>query len=224
MSKQTNAQKYEQVFRPIDVVLSIHNGLRRGFYAIDRSVLSTARAHGDMIPTLDKLGLLGELLGYHAKGEEAAVFPAVDKLTPFVSQAYLIDHRELDDMINGFEAIRETPDALDAARATAVINSQLRIHLDKEDVHLYPILRERSTDNEQISIGQVMSSKIPPERFPILGQLLLSFLDLDDQVNLTKGWMILMPPPVFAMAKQLIKKNVGGNWVKIKQQIPGLTD
>jgi hypothetical protein len=45
----------------------------------------------------------------------------------------------------------------------------------------------------------------------------LSSLDLSDQVNLAKGWMIAMPPPAFAMAKQLIKHNVGENRVKIKR-------
>ena len=78
-----------------------------------------------------------------------------------------MDHRELDNMVHGLEAIRKTPDPLTTARATAVLNSHLRIHLDKEDVHLYPILRERTTDDEQISIGKIMASKTPSERSPI---------------------------------------------------------
>lgn len=213
-----------KMFRPIDIVRCFHNAFRRDSFQVDTSVFSIARSGGDVIPIFERLHLLGEILEYHAKGEEAAVFPAVDKLAPLVSQSYLIDHQELDSMVSGLEAIHKAPDPLTAARATAVLNSHLRIHLYKEDVHLYPILRERTTDTEQVSIGQVMASKIPPDRFSALTQWLFSLLDIDDQTIVTKGWMTMMPTPVFAMAKQLIKKNVGENWIKIKQQIPGLTD
>ena len=87
---------------------------------------------------------MGEVLDYHAKGEEMAVFPAVDNLVPLVAKAYIFDHRELDTMVSGLEAMRKTPDPLTTARATAVLRSHLMIHLNKEDVHPYPILRERS--------------------------------------------------------------------------------
>jgi hypothetical protein len=177
-----------------------------------------------MAPLFDRLRIFGEVLDYHAKGEEVAVFPAVDKLTPLVAQAYLIDHRELDNMVSALETMRTVPDPLTVARATAVLNSHLRIHLDKEDVHLYPILRERTTDEEQASIGKIMSSKVPPERFPILIQWLFPLLDLQDQVTVTEGWMSLMPQQVFAMAKPLIRKNVAENWDELTKQIPGLSE
>ena len=93
-----------------------------------------------MTPYFDRLQIIGEVLDYHARGEEAAVFPAVDNIAPFLAKAYILDHRELDSMVHGLEAIHKAPDPLTAARATAVLNSHLRIHLDKEDVHLYPIL------------------------------------------------------------------------------------
>jgi iron-sulfur cluster repair protein YtfE (RIC family) len=89
---------------------------------------------------------MNELLDYHARGEEAAVFPAIDNVAPFVARAYLMDHRELDKMVESLETFRlqKTPDPLQTARATAVLNSHLRIHLDKEDAHLYPILKREN--------------------------------------------------------------------------------
>lgn len=89
---------------------------------------------------------MDEILGYHAKGEEAAVFPAVDNVAPLVAKVYIMDHRELDSMVSGLEAMHKTPDPLTTARATAVISSHLRIHLDKEDAHLYPILRANNRE------------------------------------------------------------------------------
>jgi len=209
---------------PIDVVRCFHNAFRRDILEIDGAVLRIARSDGDITPIFDRLHILGEILDYHAKGEEAAVFPAVDKLAAFVSQAYLFDHRELDHMVDGLERIRGAPDLLAATRATAVLHSQLRIHLNKEDVHLYPILRDRTTNDEQVAIGKIMSSKIPQEKFPEFAQWLFPLLDFNDQVTVTKGWMAMMPSPVFALAKQLIKKNVSDNWIKLIEQIPQLTE
>ena len=105
-----------------------------------------------MAPIFDRLQIVTEILDYHARGEEAAGLPAVDNIAPLVAKAKIMDHRELDDVVQGRKAIRKAPDPLTAVRATAVLNSQLRIHLDKEDAHLYPILGERTTDDEQVSI------------------------------------------------------------------------
>jgi iron-sulfur cluster repair protein YtfE (RIC family) len=209
---------------PLDIVLSIHNAFRRDIFQIDDSVVKIARGGGDMTAVLDRLHIMDEVLDYHARGEEAAVFPAVDNLAPLVSKAYLMDHHELDVMVSGLEAMRKTPDPLTTARATAVLRSHLRIHLDKEDTHLYPILRERTTESEQASIVGLMSKKVPPDKFPTLIQWLFPLLGLEDRVMVTKGWMTLMPPQVFAGLKPLIKKVVAENWVELAQRIPQLDD
>jgi iron-sulfur cluster repair protein YtfE (RIC family) len=207
---------------PIDIVRSFHNAFRRDLFQIDTSVFKLARDGGDLTPLFDRLRTVAEILDYHARGEEAAVFPAVDNLTPLVAQAYLLDHRELDTMVNGLEAMRKTPDPLIMARATAVLESHLRIHLDKEDVHLYPILRERTTESEQASIVGLMSKKVPPERFPAMVQWLLPLLDFEDRVVVAEGWMKLMPPQVFAGLKPLMRKIMAEDWVELARRIPNL--
>jgi hemerythrin-like domain-containing protein len=207
---------------PIDIVRCLHNAFRLDIFQIDDAALKIARGGGDLTLVFDRLHVMGEVLDYHARGEEAAVFPAVDMVAPLVAKAYLMDHRELDSMVSGLEAMRKTPDPFATARATAVLNSHLRIHLDKEDAHLYAILRERTTESEQASIVGIMSKKVPPERFPTLVQWLFPLLDFEDQLVVTKGWMTLMPPQVFAGLKPLIKQTVAENWVKLAQLIPEL--
>ena len=69
---------------------------------------------------------MDEVLDYHARGEEAAVFPAVDNVAPLVAKAYLMDHRELDRMVAGLEEMRKAPDPLATARATAALSSHLQ--------------------------------------------------------------------------------------------------
>jgi hemerythrin superfamily protein len=207
---------------PIDIVRSIHKAFRRDVFQIDASALMLARGGGDSTPLFDRLRIVAEILDYHAQGEEAAVFPAVDNLTPLVAQAYFLDHRELDTMVNELEAMRSKPDPLLMARAIAVLESHLRIHLDKEDAHLYPILRERTSESEQASIVGLMSKKVPPERFPALVQWLVPLLDFDDRVVITGGWMKLMPPQVFASLKPLMRNLMANDWIELTRRIPNL--
>jgi len=203
-------------------VLAIHNAFRRDIFQIDDSVLTIARNGGDLGPVLDRLHVMNEILDYHARGEEAAVFPAVENVAPLVAKAYLMDHRELDLMVNGLEEMRKMPDPLSTARATAVLHSHLRIHLDKEDAHLYQILRERTTESEQAAIAGLMSRKVPPDKFPTMIQWLFPLLDLKDQTVVAKGWMNLMPPQVFANIKPSIEKATAENWVELTKLIPEL--
>jgi hemerythrin-like domain-containing protein len=207
---------------PIDLVRSIHNAFRRNLIQIDASAFKLAREGGNVTPVFNQLHTVAEILNYHAQGEEAAVFPAVDKLAPLVAQAYLLDHRELDTMINELEAMRNTSDVIMIARATAVLESHLRIHLDKEDIHLYPILRKRTTEAEQASIVGLMSKKVPPERFPALVQWLLPLLDFDDRLVVIKGWMRLMPPQVFSSLKPLMRKIMDEDWAELSRRITSL--
>jgi len=206
----------------IDIVLCFHNAFRRDVFQIDSSALRLARDGGDLNTVFDRLHVVAEILDYHAQGEEAAVFPAVDKLTPLVARAYFLDHRALDTMTSRLEAIRKKPDALMTARATAVLESHLRIHLDKEDAHLYPILRKRTTEIEQASIVGLMSRKVPPEKYPTMVQWLLPLLDFDDRIVVTKGWMKLMPPQVFANLKPLMRKIMTEDWIELTRRIPNL--
>ncbi len=207
---------------PIDIVLCLHNAFRRDTLEIDDAALKAARSGGDITSVLNRLHVTGEILDYHAKGEEEAVSPAVDKLAPLVAKAYFLDHRELDIMVAGLEAMRSAPDALTAARATAALNGFLRIHLNKEDVHLYQILRERATESEQASIVGTMSRKIPSDRMPTVVRWLFPLLGHDDRAVVTRGWMTFMPPQVFAGIKSLIRETVAGDWPELTRRIPEL--
>ena len=211
---------------PIDIVLCFHNAFRKDITQIDSSVLNIARSDGNPSPVLNRLHAMDEILDYHARGEEVAVFPAVDNVAPLVAKAYLMDHRELDKMVENLETIllQKSPDPLLASRATAVLNSHLHIHLNKEDAHLYPILREKTSLSQQVAIGGIMSSKIPPDRFPAAIAWLFPLLDLNDRVTVTRGWMTLMPTQMFGNVKPLIKNAVAEGWEAIVQKIPGLEE
>jgi iron-sulfur cluster repair protein YtfE (RIC family) len=207
---------------PIDIVHSIHNAFRRDVFQIDDTVYKIARDGGNLTPVLDRLHIMDEILDYHARGEEEAVFPAVDNVAPLVAKAYLMDHHELDILVGKLEAMHAAPDPLTTARATVALATHLRIHLDKEDAHLYSILRERTSEDEQATIVGIMARKVPSDRAPTLVQWLFPLLDLNDRVVVTRGWMTLMPPQVFAGLKPLIKETVAGDWTELTRRIPEL--
>lgn len=125
-------------------------------------------------------------------------------------------------MVAGLEAMRAAPDALLVARATAALNAHLRIHLNKEDAYLYPILRERIAEEKQASIVGLMAKSVPPDKFPTNIRWLFPLLSLDDRVVVIKSWMSLMPPPVFAGLKALLQETVAADWVELTRRIPEL--
>ena len=209
---------------PIDLVLAIHNAFRRDMFQIDDAAYKIARSGGDLLPVLNRLRMMAEFLDYHAKGEEAAVFPAVDNLAPLVARAYFHDHRELDTMVEGLEEVEKAPDALTAARGTAALTAHLRIHLEKEDLYVYPILREGTTMDDQAAVVGTMAKEVPPNRSPNLIGWLFPLLSLDDRVVAVNVWRNLLPPPVFSGMKPLIQQAVGATgWAGLMSRIPELT-
>jgi hypothetical protein len=94
--------------RPIDVIRCFHNAFRRDISQIDNVIFRTAPDGRNLTPVLNRLHAMNELLDYHARGEGVAVFPAMDKVAPQVASACLMDHRELDSMVNDLETIRTT--------------------------------------------------------------------------------------------------------------------
>ena len=209
-------------FGPIDIVRCFHNAFRRDFLEIDEATLIAAKNGGDFTPILNRLKITGEILDYHARGEEEAVFPAVEKVAPLIAKTYLTDHRELDDMVAGLGVMSAATDPFLVARATAVLRSHLRIHLYKEDTYLYPTLREKTGLDEQVSIVGVMARSVPQEKTPIFVRWLFPLLGQDDRVILIKGWMNLMPPQVFSGLKSLIRGAVEKDWVELTRRVPGL--
>ena len=208
---------------PLDAVTVLHNALRRDLTEIDEAVYKVARKGGDLSPLIGRLRWFTQVLDLHAQGEEEAVFPAVDRVAPLVAPLFVTDHREMDVMCDGLEQVVGAPDELAAARAAAVLHSQLRIHLAKEDTHLYPILRERMSPEDQAPIVGHMAGKIPPQLTPQFVNWLFPLVNQDDRVTMTTVQKALMPEEAFAGVRQLIHEAVrADDWSDLTRRVPGL--
>ncbi len=207
---------------PLDVIPSFHQALRNDMKLIDDAAYKAAAEDGNLAPVVERLRFFSEILMWHAAGEDELVFPAMDKVAPLVAQGYLHDHHEFDTFTEGLAKITAASDALVAARETAALTAVLRIHLDKEDEYLYPILRERTSLEEQTAIVGGMAAHVPPERNPEFIPWLFGLLGHDDREVWTRVVMGLVPEQVFAGLKSLIRGAITDDWAELSRRIPEL--
>ncbi|PZC46985.1 MAG: Hemerythrin HHE cation binding domain-containing protein [Chloroflexi bacterium] len=190
--------------------------------SIDDAAYGAAAGDGNLAPAVEQLRFFNEILKWHADGEDELVFPAIEKVAPLAAKTYVHDHHEFDAMTAGLAKIASTSDALVAARETAALTAVLRIHLDKEDQLLYPLLRERTSLEEQTAIVGGMAAHVPPERTPDFINWFFPLLGHDDRAMWTRVVMGLMPEQVFAGVKGLIQATVAGDWAELTRRIPEL--
>jgi hypothetical protein len=207
---------------PLDAIKAIHNAFRLDMTRIDASALESARKGKELSSTIERFRFFNEVLVWHAHGEEIAVFPAVEAVAPSVSEAYERDHRGLDAAFDALNTAVSKNDALATARATAAFKFHLDVHLGKEDAHLYRLVRERVSMADQGKAVGIMANQIPQERFPELIAWIYPLMDHNDRENMTRIWQMVMPPPAFDQAKQLIKKAIGDGWAELIRRIPAL--
>ena len=208
---------------PLDAVKAIHNAFRRDMEIIDTAALDMARGKTGLAPVVERFRFFNEVLVWHAHGEELAIFPALEAVVPSVAEAYERDHRGLDAAFDALNAAATAHDALSTARATAAFKFHLDIHLAKEDAHLYRLVRERVPAADQGKAVGIMSSTVPPDRFPEAIAWMFPLMGHDDRENMTRIWQMVMPPPVFAGVKTLVQKAVGSDWAELVRRIPSLT-
>lgn len=194
---------------PLDAVTAIHNAFRRDIANIDAAALETARGGPGLEATIDRFRFFNEVLVWHAHGEELAIFPALEEVAPSVAEAYLRDHRGLDAAFDALNDAVSARDPLETARATAAFKFHLDIHLDKEDSHLYRLIRERVSVPDQGKAVGLMASTVPQDRFPELIAWMFPLLGPDDRENMTRIWRMVMPAEAFAGVVRLIRKAVG---------------
>jgi len=207
---------------PLDAIKAVHNAFRQDMSGIDREALNAARgAPGQGLP-LERFYFFNEILVWHANGEEIAIFPAVEQVAPAVAEAYERDHRYLDAAFDALSAAVAAKDPLEAARASAAFKFHLDIHLDKEDAHLYRLMRERVSAPDQGKAVSLMASTIPQDRFPELIAWMFPLIGNDDRENMTRIWQMVLPAPAFESVKPLIHKAIGDDWAELTRRIPAL--
>lgn len=207
---------------PLDAIRAIHNAFRKDMTTMDTAALNAARGTGNLDLVLKRYFFLNEVLVWHASGEEDYVFPALEKVAPLVAEAYERDHRGLDLLYELLSKAVNESDALSIARVTAAFDFHLRIHLDKEEAHLYRIFNEKIPLPDQGAIMGKMAQKIPQNRFSETITWLFPLIGADDQENMTRIYRQVLPEQAFAQAKNIISLAIGDSWEELTRRIPEL--
>ena len=207
---------------PIDAVMAIHNAFREDMRLIDAAARDAARGKPGLAATVERFRFFNEVLEWHAHGEELAIFPALEAVAPSIAEAYEKDHRGLDAAFVTLSNAVSARDPLETARATAAFKFHLDIHLDKEDGHLYRIIKERVSVPDQGQAVGIMANTVPEDRFPELVTWMYPLMGNDDRENMTRIWQMVMPPDAFAGATQLVEKAIGDEWTELARRIPEL--
>jgi hemerythrin-like domain-containing protein len=207
---------------PLDAIRAIHNAFRKDMAAIDAAAYSAARGQGSLDLVLKRYTFFGEILVWHADGEEEYVFPALENVAPLVAEAYERDHRGLDSLHESLKKAINARDTLAIARATAALDFHLSIHLNKEDAHLYRIFNERVPLPDQGAIVGKMAQKVPQERLPELVAWEYPLLGPDDRENMARIMQHVMPEAAFERVAKLIHAAIGNDWEELTRRIPEL--
>jgi hypothetical protein len=207
---------------PIDAVRAIHNAFRHDVALIDDAALGAARGEPGLEATVERFRFLNEVLEWHAHGEELAMFPALEAVAPCVAEAYERDHRALDAAFTEIRDAVTVRDPLETARATKAFRYYLAVHLDKEDAHLYRLIRERLPVADQGHAVGVMAATVPEDRFPELVAWMFPLMGDDDRENMTRIWQRVMPPDAFTGATKLVEAAIGDEWAELSRRIPEL--
>jgi hypothetical protein len=208
---------------PIDAIRAVHNAFRKDMEGIDAAALGTARGEPDLEAALKRFRFFNEILVVHARGEEIAVFPALEEVAPLVAEAYEKDHRGLDAAFDALDAAVAAGDPLATARAAAAFKFHLDIHLFKEDTHLYRIFGERVSVPDQGKAVGIMAGEIPPELQPDFIMWMYPLLGDDDRENMTRIQQMVLPPEAFGGVKQLIQRAIGDDWAELTRRMPELS-
>ena len=211
--------------RPLDAIAAFHNAFRRDMAQIDRAALAWARGDqgSDTTQTLARYRFFNEVLVWHANGEEAVVFPFVEREAPLLSEPYIQDHHGLDAASERLDEAVTAGDPIEAARATAAFRFHLDMHLGKEDRQVYPLIKERIRLPEERGMGATISSMVPRERMPEVIAWIFPLLGQHDRENLVQVFQMLMPPEVFQGVKGLVEKTLGDEWPALAGRV-GLAD
>ena len=207
--------------RPLDAIMAFHNAFRKDIAGIDAAALAWARGDQAATAGLSRYRFFNEILVWHASGEEAVIFPLLEREAPLLAEPYIQDHHGLDAAYERLDAAVEAGDPLEAARATAAFKFHLDIHLAKEDSQVYPLIKRLVHLPEERGAVGTMSGMVPRERFPETMGWIFPLLGPVDRQNLVQVFQMLMPPEVFSGVKGLIREVVGeDDWATLAQVIP----
>jgi hypothetical protein len=134
-------------------------------------------------------GMIEGLLEVHSHEEENAVWPEIDKRMPLVLQAYELDHeadKEVFARIHSHierlqqQSLDHTSAQASLARDCSVLAEQSKLHMRKEEEHVYGPFADSISREEQMEIGRRVLNNLPEDLLPQAMPWLAGFLTAEE--------------------------------------------
>ena len=177
-------------------------------------------------------GMLEGILEVHAHEEENAVWPEIDKQMPLVLQAYELDHEADKEVFARIHAYveklqQQSPDRASVqaslARDCGVLAEQSKLHMRKEEEHLYGPFAEGISREEQMAISQRLLNNLPEELLPQAMPWLASFLSAEE---VAEGFSLYLEAVGPERARLFVAPIASGmppeKWQQVIQRAPEL--
>jgi len=209
---------------PLRSLVFVHTALRNELNDLANLAHATAKGENDIGTLKERFDWATYALHYHAAGEDAALFPAVEAKHPGVAMTFDDDHQTDDALVAEMKQLLEATNAQDNLSRIARLADQLAdrasLHMDKEERLLVPFVEEHFSMEEQGAILGGMLQAFPPE-FMLKGvPWIFSHLDEGLRISYATALKGAMPAEPFAMHMSNVEKQLGSDeWAPIAAAI-----
>ena len=152
---------------PLRSLVFVHTALRNELNDLANLAHAVARSENDIEVLKERFDWATYALHYHAAGEDAALFPAIEAKHPGVAMTFDDDHQTDDALVAEMKQLLEATNAQDNLSRIARLADQLAdrasLHMDKEERLLVPFVEEHFSMEEQGAILGGMMKAFPPE-------------------------------------------------------------
>ena len=209
---------------PLRSLVFVHTALRNELNDLANLAHAVARSENDIEVLKERFDWATYALHYHAAGEDAALFPAIEAKHPGVAMTFDDDHQTDDALVAEMKQLLEATNAQDNLSRIARLADQLAdrasLHMDKEERLLVPFVEENFSMEEQGAILGGMMKAFPPE-FMLKGvPWIFSHLDESLRISYAMALKRAMPAEPFAMHMSNVEKQLGSDeWAPIAAAI-----
>ena len=209
---------------PLRSLVFVHTALRNELNDLANLAHAVARSENDIEVLKERFDWATYALHYHAAGEDAALFPAIEAKHPGVAMTFDDDHQTDDALVAEMKQLLEATNAQNNLSRIARLADQLAdrasLHMDKEERLLVPFVEEHFSMEEQGAILGGMMKAFPPE-FMLKGvPWIFSHLDESLRISYATALKRAMPAEPFAMHMSNVEKQLGSDeWAPIAAAI-----
>jgi hemerythrin-like domain-containing protein len=194
---------------PIRGIRFIHKAIVQEMDGLEAAAWELVTGTEDQLASIrSRLDFVEKVVHSHADGEDAAWFPALDQVAPFISRPYVLDHqndqitfRDIGRLLSQLSAAGNDRERQELAqrlyRQIVALNATLRLHVWKEEEQLVPFTEEHFSPEAQGAIVSQAVQHAPPELRQEMLPWILRALDPEEQEEELRTIMGTMPPDAF---------------------------